>query len=217
MSVRWGVHEIDGYWRAYGYAQCYTDYVLSCSSGVHVATGDDDRFIAIPYGMSLSRLRELVGAIGSIEPTTLVRSVSFTVVGDGTRWSEERFGYEVTYAEPSEWGGSILRLLRQCDAAGCRWVPWFEPDFSGVEMGQREGCRNVTRTAEPYRRVETLARSLVDAAPARIVECDDDGDTFTVAPAIPLSLAIEMSVLVASRVPDGLHFVETDVRRIWSV
>ncbi len=248
----WGVDEVDGYWRAYGYAHCYTDYVLSCSSGVHVTTGDDDLFIAIPHGVSLARLRELVGAIGSIEPTAQVRSVAFTAVGDGTRWSEERFGYEVTYAEPSDWGGSVVTLVRQCDAAGCRWAQWFEPDFSGVEIGQKEGCRNVPSTEEAYRKVERLARNLIEAAPARIVECVDDvervrvvryatlerfedwkkgvevrclveaadhelerceaigqatrsdGEMFTLAPAIPLALAIELRVLVMSRVT-GAH------------
>ena len=62
---------------------------------------DGERYVEIPTGISPSRLRDLVGAIESIEPTAQVTSVGFTAVADGTRWSEERFGYRVTYSEAS--------------------------------------------------------------------------------------------------------------------
>jgi hypothetical protein len=223
--------------------------VLSCYPSVHVATGDGDRHIAIPHAVSLSRLREIVAATEAIEPTAQVKSVSFGVVDDGTRWSEQRFGYEVTYSEAASSEGEqrSLTFIRQCDAVGCRWAQRIDPDLSGVEFGQKEGCRNVSRTDDSYRRVEARTRALIDAAPARIVEdrvqvarygpperfedwrkevevqCAVEGDvseaarcnavglairaggadTFTMAPGIPLPLAIELRVLVTRRVPSA--------------
>ena len=73
-----------------------------------------------------------------------------------------------------------------CDEGGCRWSPQAESDVLRVEIGEKEGCRNVSKRSDSYRSVEGLARALLDAAPARIVECRDGRDRVRVVRYRPL-------------------------------
>ncbi len=170
----WDAHRVDGYWREYGVSTCSFDLPRRCTQALHVATGDGDAYIALGSDIPLPRLRELVGALTVRVPEAVAKSVNYVPVSDGTRWSAERFGYEVAYREPGDYEGEVhtTQFVGRCADEICEWLARPEPFYSGVTYGQSDGCsRFAPDDSRAYVRLQAEIKGLIATPPSRVVAC----------------------------------------------